>query len=456
MATITEMEPTQTRMLNDRQLKDELQRIRQTDNLTNWYFLIRTYVYLFVVIGAAAWFFTYQQSSDLSFWWNVPVAIVAIILIGAGQHQLSGLSHEGTHHILFRNKYLNDLVSDLLCMFPLFSSTHHYRLQHLAHHQFVNDPERDPDISQLKRSGHWLDFPVARKAFVRSILKQLWIPRLIRFIRIRAVYNSVGTESNPYLRTGVKPSKTAVRTGLSYILLQIATLTSLFYVGNPVLLAVVPAVLWAVVCVIFALLPITCYHQSRVKPILSPKLTTILRISYITALFATLAWVTFLTGVPAVLYFAVLWVVPLFTSFALFMILRQLVQHGNGGRGRLSNTRVFLVNPLIRFAVFPMGQDYHLPHHLYSSIPHYRLHKLHELLMCYPEYASEGVVVEGYFRPPRLPQESPTVLDILETGHTNREDIYIDNTVMDAGDFDDEAAILRECERSAHSAQIKQ
>ena len=126
------------------------------------------------------------MTSSISFWWNVPVTLVAIVLIGAGQHQLSGLAHEGVHHILFRNRKLNDLASDLLTMFPLFSSTHHYRLQHLAHHQFVNDPERDPDISQLKTSGHWLNFPLPKKALLVTLLKQLWPPRLIRFMRVRA------------------------------------------------------------------------------------------------------------------------------------------------------------------------------------------------------------------------------------------------------------------------------
>ncbi len=65
------------------------------------------------------------------------------------------------------------------------------------------------------------------------------------------------------------------------------------------------------------------------------------------------------------LIYVLLWLVPLFTSFSFFMILRQLVQHGNGDRGKLTNTRTFLLAPLINFAVFPMGQDYHLPHHLY-------------------------------------------------------------------------------------------
>ena len=76
---------------------------------------------------------------------------------------------------------------------------------------------------------------------------------------------------------------------------------------------------------------------------------------------------TKLTGARTSATASLLWVVPLFTSFAFFMILRQLVQHGNGGRGWVNNTRTFLVGRSIRFAVFPMGQDYHLPHHMFCD-----------------------------------------------------------------------------------------
>ena len=157
------LSPISEKSLKGPELKAALQVLRQTDNRTNWFYVLRTYLYLAVIIGGTVWFYDYQMTSRISFWWNVPVTLIAVILIGAGQHQLSGLAHEGVHHILFRNRRLNDLASDLLTMFPLFSSTHHYRLQHLAHHQFVNDPDRDPDISQLKTSGHWLDFPIRQE-----------------------------------------------------------------------------------------------------------------------------------------------------------------------------------------------------------------------------------------------------------------------------------------------------
>ena len=426
------------------ELKAALQELRRTDNWTNWFYLLGTYLYLAAIIGGTVWFYDYQITSGISFWWNVPVTLAAIVLIGAGQHQLSGLAHDGVHHTLFRNRRLNDIASDLLTMFPLFSSTHHYRLQHLAHHQFVNDPERDPDISQLKTSGHWLDFPVAKKAFIMTLVKQLTVFRLIKFMRVRAAYNATGTDKNPYLFAGKKPSKTAVRIGILYLLSLIGTLTGLFFNRDPLLLGIVPAVSWAVITLVYWRLPDDLFHRSRVHPVIPLRYMTMLRLGYITILFTTLAELTLVTGRPAVLYYVLLWLVPLFTSFSFFMILRQLVQHGNGDRGLLTNTRTFLVGPMIRFAVFPMGQDYHLPHHLFATIPHYRLKKLHTHLMQYEEYREQAVTVEGYFLPPRQPQENPTVLDVLGPDFAKlAHDIHIDNTVMDGDEFEGKEEIER-------------
>ncbi|MEJ5274868.1 MAG: fatty acid desaturase, partial [Thermogemmata sp.] len=181
-----------TPLLSDATFKQRLQELRQTDNWTNWYYLLRTWIYLALVLAVAIAFFELRADWGLSWWWNLPVALLAIILVGAGQHQLTGLAHEASHYILFRNRYLNDAVADLFCMFPIFASLYHYRLQHLAHHQFVNDPERDPDVAQLRASGHWLPFPLSKRQAVMALLRQLWPPRLIRFMRVRAQFNATG------------------------------------------------------------------------------------------------------------------------------------------------------------------------------------------------------------------------------------------------------------------------
>jgi fatty acid desaturase len=432
----------------DADFKERLQELRRTDNLTNWLYFARVYLYFLLVIGAAVCFDQYRAAMGWSMAWNIPVGLLTIILVGAGQHQLSGLAHEAVHHILFKNRWLNDLASDLLCMFPLYSTTHNYRLQHLAHHQFVNDPLRDPDVSQLKSSGHWLDFPIGKRAFLLTLLKQLWLPNLVRFTRIRAIYNATGTDKNPYVRKGWKPSKAPVVVGALYLALQIAALAALVWYGNPLWLAVVPAVLWAGVTAVYLALPASKFHQSRVHPVIPTRIDSILRVSHVTAVYVALAWITWATGAWAAAYYFFYWLVPLFTSFAFCMILRQIVQHGNGGRGWLTNTRVFLVQQVIRFSVFPIGQDYHLPHHLFATIPHYRLKRLHELLMEYPEYREQAVVVEGYFLPPHTPQTRPTVLDVLGPDYAPRDqrEVHIDNTVLEDDVVEEKAEILREGE----------
>jgi fatty acid desaturase len=435
--------------LKDPDLKEQLQFLRRTDNYTNLFYLLRTYLYFAVVIGAAVAFDLYRIGQDWSWLWSVPVALLAIFLVGAGQHQLSALSHEAVHHILFRSRFWNELTSDLFCMFPMFSSTHHYRLQHLAHHQFVNDPIRDPDISQLQTSGHWLPFPLTKKQFMRALLKQLWLPNLIRFIRVRAQYNATGTDKNPYMPKGVKQSKVAVRVGVLYLLTQVSLLTGLVWFKQALWLAVLPPTLWLAVCVFYAALPRRLYHQSRLHPVIGQPTATLLRITFLTGLFNGLAWVTLLTGVWAGVYYVLFWIAPLLTSFSFFMILRQWVQHGNGDRSWLTNTRIFFVNRFINFSVFPLGQDYHLPHHLYATVPHYRLARLHQLLLEYPEYRTQAIEVHGYFVSPEHPQEHPTVLDVLGPDYAAKafRGVHIDNTVLEDCEVEDKNAILEEGEQ---------
>jgi fatty acid desaturase len=449
MAT-AELTEAPTKSLKDADLKEHLQRLRSTDNLTNWYYVIRTYLYLALVIGAAVWFDQWRTAAAWSWLASVPVFVVAIVLVGAGQHQLSGLAHEGVHHILFRSRYLNELASDLLCLFPLYSSTHHYRLQHLAHHQFVNDPDRDPDVSQLKTSGHWLPFPLAKREFLLTLVKQLWLPNLVRFIRVRAAYNATGTDKNPYMRKGWKPSKLAIRVGVLYLLSQVVLLTALVWYGDALLLAIVPTVLWAAVMGFYLRLAESKFHQSRVHPVIGQRIMTLMRISYITLVFTTIAWLSMLTGARAAVYYFLLWLVPLFTSFSFFMILRQLVQHGNGDRGWLTNTRIFFVQRFINFSVFPIGQDYHLPHHLYATVPHYRLRNLHELLLEYSEYREQAIEVHGYFLQPTKDSSHPTVLDVLGPAYAAKEfrGVHIDNSVLEDDVVEEKAEIVREGEEA--------
>src|SRR5581483_844369 len=132
--------------------------------------------------------------------------------------------------------------------------------------------------------------------------KQLWVPNLIRFIRIRAKYNSVGTDRNPYLKKGFKPSKGAVLAGMLYLVGLIVALRFLVIHDDPVLLAVVPAAMWGAMMAFFWFLPDSKYHQSRVRPLIHMRWTSMGRITFLSLVFNALAWVTFWTGQWAGLY----------------------------------------------------------------------------------------------------------------------------------------------------------
>ena len=79
MATAAIERPSKT--LNDAELKEHLQRLRQADNLTNWYYLIRSYLVLALVIGGAVYFYEHRVEWGLAWAWNLLVTFVAVVLV---------------------------------------------------------------------------------------------------------------------------------------------------------------------------------------------------------------------------------------------------------------------------------------------------------------------------------------------------------------------------------------
>jgi len=451
MATAAIERPAKT--LNDAQLKEHLQRLRQPDNLTNWYYLIRSYLILTLVICGAVYFYEHRVEWGLAWAWNLPVTLVAVALVGAVQHQLTVLAHEASHHVLFKNRLLNELASDWLCMFPVCSTTHHYRLHHLAHHQFVNDPERDPNVPQVQVNGHWTHFPMTRAAFWRELGKQLWPLNLILYLKSQAVSNSMPGVRSPYERK-VDQSKKKITlavgglyvVGLLPLLAGLGAATeSTWVVGLGALAA------WVTVTAFLLAIPDNWYSQYRVHPTYSMRAISVMRLTFATLLYATLAFLALAYGRFVYYYFLLLWVLPIFTSFSLYMMLRQVVQHSNGDRGWLTNTRVFLVNLLVRDSILPYGQDYHLPHHLYATVPHYRLKDLHELLMGYREYREEAVVVLGAVLSRH--EEYPSIIDVLGPNYApGGHGIHVDDSVLDGETISERDEILNESRASAEKA----
>lgn len=438
----------------ERDYRSVVQALKQRDNFSNFIYIAKVWLIGIATVAATIWSFHFVADQGLNWWWNIPAAIMAVLIMGACQHQLGGIIHEGTHYILFENRAMNELVSDWLGAFPLYTSTYAFRLHHLAHHQFVNDPKRDPNFSQAEDSGHWLDFPIAHIDFLWAIVRQLNPVRLVSYIAARARYSALGVDTNPYADPKSPGSPWVIRWGVIYtvgIPIVQGILVTIGWFGYADM-AVVTAwalgilvVATAALVTYYAMSPEEAFAKSRLDPVISHRTTAISRVAFMALMYGALTLAVYATGAPAWAYFGLFWLLPLFTTFPLFMILREWVQHGNADRGRYTNSRIFLVNPLVRYAVFPFGMDYHLPHHIMAAVPHYKLKGLHELLLEKDaQYASKAMVVENWSLR-RDGQQHPTIVDVLGpeyamTGNT----VFVDDTTLDYADVNDKGAIANE------------
>ena len=435
--------------LRDPAFRQFLQDVRQTNNWTNWLYIFRSWLFLAVILTAGVAGLEWINRNDLGWGWAIPIVIVSAFLVGAGQHHLGVLGHEGSHRTLFRNRWLNELASDWLCMFPLFTTTYMYRLQHLAHHQFVNDPERDPNVVQMRDSNTWPNGPLRPRQVLAYVLGLISPARLFVFLRVRISANSFASRSDVY-RTADTPTRAwPKKLGALLVVGQLFLNFGLLYARDWTLLAIVPGAVYMMSMVLYALMPEGYYHSSRVKPDVSLRFTTLERFTCYFLLFHGLAWLTVLTGRPAIWYWLLLWAIPLVTIFPLYVLLRQFIQHANAGRGRLTNTRVFLGPKLMNFFLMPVGQDYHLPHHLFASVPHYKLRQLHEALMQYTDYRHEVIEVDGVAQAPSG-SDCQSILAVLGANAEQSADgKFIDSSVLDEYDVTEREAIRAEEHASA-------
>ena len=388
--------------LNRRGLARLIHPLRYLDNHTNLFYLAADYATLAAVIVPTAAFCHLRGEWGLSRWWCVPVLAVAVVLIGAIQHRFAGLAHEGAHYILLKNRFWNELVSDWFCMFPLFSTTAQYRLIHLGHHEYTNDWRRDPELLNMGETRMMDRFPMVRGEFLRRFVGGMFSPaRLLRYMWDNIYITTLGNSINPYQPRGggrgwIGKFRVTTVLGMAWIVPMVATMGYLSYFGDWRSLLLAPVAFWSGAAVVVALLPEEWFFRSQLRSVISSKTTSLLRLGWITLLECAAAWLRYGTGTDWGVYFWLLWVLPMFTSFPYFMLLRDLFQHANADDGKLTNSRVILCNPALRWAMFIYGQDLHLPHHLYPAVPHYNLRRLHRLLVEHShEYAEHVVVCHG-------------------------------------------------------------
>jgi fatty acid desaturase len=316
--------------------------LMRADNRTNIRYIAREYALLALVMAGCVGVHRAWSAGSLPTATFVPLAALGVLLVAAMQHRISGLAHEASHYVLFKHPLANELVSDLLLMFPIVAMTQKYRAAHFGHHRFVNDPLRDPDLIRLNHPVPQV-FPMGKARFwFQYVVKALWPPTILAYLFGRAKAANLGDPAGA---------------------------------------------------------PLKCVYRTRVA--------RCLRGAYWLTAFGA---VNVLHAWPIFLMF---WVLPLLTAYPLLMQLREIAHHANApDDGDLTNSRVFRVNPALAFAVFPYGQAFHLTHHLFAMVPHYRVAEADRILRRYRPYRERVVVCRGYFFRARG-TDGPSVLDVI-------------------------------------------
>lgn len=92
------------------------------------------------------------------------------------------------------------------------------------------------------------------------------------------------------------------------------------------------------------------------------------------------------------------WVIPISTSFMFFLYIRSVAEHYTNLKYEhvLNHSRSVEAPAWELWLFAPHGTNYHLEHHLYPSVPYYRLHELHQHLMNKPVYAQSAHITKRY------------------------------------------------------------
>ena len=150
--------------------RDELRQLSTIDPIRSWLHIGAEWT---TIIGTI-WF---SQR-----FWNPLLYLLAVAIIGARQHALLILMHDGVHYRLFRNRRLNDWVSEVLLAWPNLISARAYRRNHFAHHRYLNT-QQDPDWARRQGDAAWV-FPKHWGELARMMLRDLSGLGAIAFLRL--------------------------------------------------------------------------------------------------------------------------------------------------------------------------------------------------------------------------------------------------------------------------------
>lgn len=134
---------------------------------------------------------------------NPWVYLLAIAIIGGRMHAFGALIHEFAHYRVIRNKTLSDYIGNIVVGWPIFFTIGGYRLNHLAHHRYLNT-DQDPDWT-AKVGTRKFTFPQEKRTMVRSLLEYLVVVGTIADLSVivpRLSKKGTATRAEKYARLG--------------------------------------------------------------------------------------------------------------------------------------------------------------------------------------------------------------------------------------------------------------
>ena len=251
--------------------------------------------------------------------WATPWVVLSVVVIGVQQHALFILAHDAAHYRLFRSRALNDIVGRAIGMASGISMCT-YRVIHRLHHNNLYTGE-DPDTAIHGGYPRGVGY-LWRKLAQDLAAVNAWKTFAYFFgaPAINAATNRAARpldDTSPALRRSARHDRWLVLA---------------FHVGAPIA-----------------------------------------------------AWA--LGGWRGLAQYGVLWLLPMVTVLQVILRLRAICEHGAVTdlsspltAARCNITSGSLANWAGRALLFPHHVNYHLEHHLYPAVPHYRLPALHRLL----------------------------------------------------------------------------
>ncbi len=275
------------------------------------------------------------------------VYILSVLIIGSRQHALGSLVHDGTHYTLSKNRYVNDLICDLFCAFPIFISSRGFRTFHIQHHRYTRT-EKDPEVMAINQDPAYR-WPKTKFKTASLLLRDI---TGINFHSILGIL-FIWSDALSFLRV---PKAKWMKLGMNED-----------FAG------------WL----------------DRTDPKFQLSIGIKLRvISFYGAVAIALTYF----GIWKL--FFLYWMVPIFTVLAFIIRVRGMSEHnGLAFEHELNSSRTTIdKNIMVRLFMSPLKVNYHLEHHLYPQVPYFHLKTLHHKLAQNPEYLTCGGLSYSYYK----------------------------------------------------------